>query len=284
MTTSVVTIFIPFADYHASLVHRAIASAEQQTVACDVRYAPSPGSPARFRNQAMAAHTPFIVFLDADDLLAPRFVEDCLRVYEQGRYVYTSWYEGDYVRKPHECAWSANSHHIVTTLYPTALFKALGGFDETLPGHEDADFYMRCYANRVCGIYLDQPLVSRPDASGQRSNQFHERADYQTILEQVVNRNGGMATIMGCCGQAGTPAPGNPGAMQPGDVLAETTWAGMRSENGHVSGRMYIGGNGNLIYVDPRDIERTPHLFRPVKDLRKLAPEREKILKESGLV
>lgn len=284
MTSSVATIYIPYAPYHRIIAQRAIESAVWQTVDCDVICEPSPFTPATLRNTAQYAQTPFIVFLDADDYLAPDFVENCLQVYEQGYYVYTDWYEGEKHFKPRECAWSDGSHHIVTTLYPTALFKELGGFDESLPGHEDADFYMRSWREGICGVYLNEALVTRPQP-GLRSEEFHARADYQFVLASVVERNGGLARIMaGCCGGEGIQTQANPGEKQPGDVLAESLWAGMRSENGHVSGRMYVAGNGMKVWVDPRDIERTPHLWREVRDLRQLAPTREQALKEAGLV
>ena len=280
----IATIYIPYASHHAEIRIRAIESAERQTVRCKVLSSLSPNTPATFRNTAKFADTDFVVFLDADDVLAPTFVEECLRAYQTGHYVYTSWIDGERLRKPRPCAWSPDSHHIVTTLYPTAVFKALGGFDEMLPGHEDADFYMRSYANRVCGVHLDKALVMRPDDLGRRSKQFHELANYKDILEQVYIRNGGDVSIMACCGQSGEQVRSNPGEQLPGDVLAQSLWAGMRSENGQVSGRMYIGGNGNKLYVDPRDIQAAPHLFQRVQDAREFAPKREQVLKNSGLV
>ncbi len=281
----VATIFIPFADYHASVVHRAIASAEQQTVACVVRYGASPSTPSRFRNEALNAPTPFCIFLDADDTLEPTFVEECLRVYQPMRYVYTSWLCGDVLRKPNLCVDADHDYHshLITTLYPTAIFRALGGFNEQLPGHEDVDFYLRSAQARVCGLHLDKPLVHYSD-DGQRSNLFHQRPDMKAIMDDVYLRNGGQKTIMACCGQPGTPAPNNPGEPQPGDVLAETLWAGMRSEYSPYTQRVYNGGNGSLLHVAPKDVEMFPEKFKTVKDLRKLAPERERILKESGLV
>jgi hypothetical protein len=279
----IATIYIPYAPYHKHLVQRAIVSGLRQTVNCEVLSDLCLQSPAVYRNRAKMAKTPFVVFLDADDVLHPRFVEACLGAYQEGRYVYTSWYEGDYVHKPRACAWSSNSHHIVTTLYPTAIFNALGGFDETMPGHEDADFYMRSYAHRICGIHLDEPLVVRPEDSGQRSRDFHAHPDYQLIMSETVRKNGGLINIMACCGAEGAQVQHPLGAILPGDVIAETLWMGMRSENGQASGRMYIGGNGTKVSIDPKDVAAAPHLFRMVQDMRELAPKRERVLKDSGL-
>lgn len=280
----IATIYIPYADYHEQIRYRAMKSAFEQTVKVDVITGLSPNTPAILRNAAMKAPTPFVVFLDADDILEPTFIEDCLRAYEQGKYVYTSWTEGAYVHKPNPCPWSANSHHIVTTLFPTVLFAYLGGFNPNLPGHEDADFYMRAYSKHICGVHLDKPLVHRPEDSGKRSKLFHQAADYALIMDNVLANNGGLIRIMGCCGTPGTPVSAQPGQELPGDVLAVTKWLGMRSENGPVSRRMYIGGNGNRLYVDPRDIAAAPHLFERVPDVRELAPPKERVLAEAGLI
>lgn len=285
MTSRPVTVYIPYAEYHSLLVHRAIQSAERQTVACDVVSGLSVGTPAHFRNQALDAQTPFICFLDADDLLAPTFIEECLKAYQPARYVYTSWLCDDLLRKPNLCVDADKDYHshLITTLYPAAIFKALGGFDETLPGHEDVDFYLRSARAGVCGLHLDQPLLHYTD-HGWRSKLFNERADKKDIMDDVYLRNGGQTTIMACCGQPGTKAQTNPGQKLPGDVDAETLWAGMRTEVGLSSGRLYVGGNGVVLNVDPRDIEQTPHLFKTVVDLRQLAPKRDQVLSEAGLI
>jgi hypothetical protein len=281
----VVTIYIPFAEYHASIVHRAIASAEQQTLFCNVLSSPSLQTPSQFRNQALNATTPFVCFLDADDTIAPTFIEECLRAYQTGHYVYTSWFCGEVLRKPNLCVTADKDYrsHLITTLYPTAAFRALGGFDESLVGHEDVDFYLRSARAGVCGLHLDQPLLNYTD-HGQRSNLFNQRADKKAIMDDVFLRTGGHRTIMACCGTGGTKAQMNPGQAQPGDVQAETLWAGMHSEVGLASGRVYVGGNGTIINIDPRDIEQRPDLFRVVQDTRSLAPKRETVLREAGLV
>lgn len=280
-----VTIYIPFADYHRQVVRRAIDSAERQTVPCVVMAGHSPRTPARFRNEALQASTPFVCFLDADDVLMPTFVERCLQAYQTGRYVFTSWLCGDVLRKPNLCVTRDEDYHshLTTTLYPAAVFKALNGFDESLPGHEDVDFYLRSAEAGVCGVHVDAPLLHYTN-DGQRSELFNARADKKAIMDDVFLRHGGQKTIMACCGQPGEPAQQSLGPELPGDVVAQTLWAGNRSEVGAVTGRVYRGGNGSKVSVDPRDIEQMPHLFKTVKDLRKLAPERDKVLKESGLV
>ena len=298
--SAIATIVIPYAAYHKEHVARAYASAQAQTVSCDVvTFFDSTGRGAGWARNVVALDTtlpseimtPFIVFLDADDTLEPTFVEACLKDYQTGFYVYTNWHCWDVLHKPNICV--ARGHedeyhsHLVTTLYPTDIFRALGGFDESLPGHEDVDFYLRSAGAGICGVHLDSPLVHYSE-HGQRSEQFATRADHKAIMDSIFLRNGGQRTIMACCGGPGTPAPNNPGQQQAGDILAQTLWAGMRTEYSVTTGRVYTGGNGSQIWVNPADIAlvgtQGQTLFKPVVDLRALAPEREQVLRESGLV
>lgn len=287
MIQSPATIIIPIAPYHQALAQRAVESAREQTVTCEVIRVPDHdlrGAGWTRNFGALQCETDFVVFLDADDFLAPTFVEACLRAYEPARYVYTDWLCDDILNKPNLCATPEHDYHthLVTTLYPTAIFKALGGFDTTLPGHEDVDFYLRSHRAGICGIHLDEALLHYTE-HGWRSKRFNERADKKAIMDDVYLRNGGQRTLMACCGQPGEKAQINPGQQMPGDVLAETLWAGMHSEVGHITGRVYVGGNGSSVYIDPRDAAATPQLFQVKPDLRQLAPTRAG-LTEAGLI
>jgi hypothetical protein len=280
-----VTIYIPYAPYHSEIRINAIHSAERQTIKCKVLSALSLGSPAHFRNAAKFADTDFVVMLDADDTLQPSFVEECLKTYQEGRYVYTSWVCGDYLMKPNLCVTRDTDYrsHLVTTLYPTAIFKALGGFNTTLSGHEDVDFYLRSARAGVCGVHLDKPLVNYSE-HGQRSELFAKSPDKKRIMDEVFLSNGGQSTIMACCGQPGTQTQIVIGEALPGDVMAETLWAGMHTEVGYVTQRVYRGGNGSQVPVAPADLEQMGHLFRKVQTLSDLAPKKDQVLKEAGLI
>lgn len=286
----IATVIIPYAHYHSEIRIKAIASAEHQTVKCKVLSGLSLGTPAHFRNTAKFADTPFVVFLDADDTLEPTFIEECIGAYQTGRYVYTSWYCGKALQKPNLCVTREKDYHshLVTTLYPTAIFKALGGFNVDLPGHEDVDFYLRSAWSGVCGIHLDKPLMNYSE-HGQRSEVFASMPDKKRIMDDVYLNNGGQQTIMACCGGAGTPAVANPGQAQPGDIQATALWLGMRTEYSPQTGRLYTGGNGSVLNVAPEDVAGMTDragmpLFKAVVDLRQLAPERAQVLKSSGLI
>src|SRR5690606_17468536 len=97
-------------------------------------------------------NTPFLVFLDADDWLNPRYVEETLQAWEPGSYVYTDMFmqrDGKSVPVPAITCYGfaaeqgeARFHH-TTTLFPTEIYRKLGGMDETLFGGEDTDFYLK---------------------------------------------------------------------------------------------------------------------------------------------
>lgn len=285
---TVATIFIPFSDAHKTIVEKAYRSALSQTVKCEVVMEASPNTPALLRNRAQNAKSEFVTFLDADDWLEPTFIEDCLRAYVRGKYVYTSWLCGNVLQKPNLCVGYGNDKdyhsHLVTTLYPSVYFNYIGGFDETLNGHEDVDFYLRSAKRGICGVHLDKPLVHYTE-HGQRSKLFTADAvKMKNTMDAIYLSNGGQKTIMGCCGGSGAQAVQNPGEDFPGSVKAQALWAGMRSEVGLATGRVYRGGNGSILNVHPDDIAQRPDLFKVVKDLSKLAPSKEVALKAAGLI
>lgn len=118
---------------------------------------------------AKQSHAPFIVFLDADDMLKPRFLEATLQAYRQnGRYAYTDWLteeqQTNFVVHPtpeytFQAVWERPSIHPVTTLIPRLWFEAVGGFDETMAAFEDVDFYMKMLVHGYCGVRVPEPLM-----------------------------------------------------------------------------------------------------------------------------
>lgn len=296
MTDKIATIFIPFADYHKQVVQQAFRSAVNQTVECEVVLGASPGTPALLRNQAMNAKSPFVVFLDADDTLEPNFVEECIRTYETGKYIYTGWYQEDKVMMPRPCnpflahdfndgRGGVGGYHLVTTLFPTELFKYLGGFIETLPGGEDIDFYMRAQRAGVCGVLCDKPLVHYNGAGETRGKHFAANPEHDAIKHMIELENGGLQAMAGCCGISSGGEQANLTGQQPGDIAAQTLYA-PTTQTGRATGRWYPRPlfMGQVIMVDPRDVEKMPELFKAVVDLNKIAPDAMRIRKEAGLI
>ncbi len=76
-----------------------------------------------------------------------------------------------------------------------------------------------------------------------------------------------------CCGD---PQPGDlvaVGEHLEGDVMVEATWAGNRPQRGRMSGRVYRTGNWKRTWVDPRDAEAQPELWRLVVTTPTEAPD-----------
>lgn len=260
-----VTVVIPVGPYHASLARRAIASCEAQTVPVTVLVVPDRNSrgPAFARNYGLArVDTEYVVFLDADDELAPTFVERCLSAYDGTRYIYTDWLQGDERKEAPDCPWTNRTWHCITTLLPTAWARDVGGFNEHTEA-EDTDFYLKLVTNGRCGKRLAEPLFVY-GKEGRRAKAFVESAQYALVMKRFTDHYGGK--VMSCCGDGPNLDTAPAGDKQPGDVLAQATWGGNRTERGRITGRMYPRtGNGKQVWVDPRDVDAAPQNWRRVE-------------------
>ena len=187
---------------------------------------PSAGAGAARNIGLAAAHAPFTVFLDADDVLHPRFLEETLKAYD-GRYVYTDWatlqeanridgeIETHTVEEYHSQKMLQGLRHAITALVPTEWLRAVGGFDEGLPCFEDWDLYCKLAIAGYCGQRLARPLLIYRYQHGQRTRTALKPREaagdaprYTDLGEQVAGAVRdryaayltGEETIMGCCG------------------------------------------------------------------------------------
>jgi len=265
-----ITVIIPVAPHHRALIERAEASVRAQTAPCHLIaiFDDESKGPGWARNQGLAkAETPFVTFLDADDHLLPRFAEHVLRAFDGLHYVYSDWYTGDIRKTAPDCAFGKpGAWHAVTALVPTAWAREIGGFDESMPGGEDAEFYMRLIAAGYCGARVSEPLFVYT-GGGERSKAFRKRDDYNETMNSIAARHGGAAAA--CCAQqpkanGRNQRPAN--AQRNDDVLVLTRWQGRQSVRGAASSRVYprvVGGQ--RLYVDPRDLKAQPSLFRRIE-------------------
>lgn len=275
MPSQLVSIIIPYAPYHTSIVEQAIAAARSQSLACDViPVEDREGRGAGFaRNRGVAlSDTPFVYFLDADDAIRTDTIETLLRYYQQGRYVYSDDQQGDSIHQTPDCgAYLDGTWHTVNALIPTAAFKAIGGFNEQLPALEDLDLFLRLQAHGVCGVRCPHVLV-RYTAGGQRSKTFHQRADFNDVKQSIYRRWSGAAKMAGC--GCGSPVNGViPDGKQDADILVTALYT-PRQMGGTVTGRLYPrprGANDYQIWVDPRDVDARPNLWQPVRTIDKTA-------------
>lgn len=249
------SIIIPYAPYHADLVHHAINSAMAQTVPVEViTVEDTAGAGAGMaRNMGAAeANAPFLVFLDADDHLQSTFVQKCIERWQPGQYVYTDWLQGthlytlpDTFPQPYQL-----SLHLNTTLMSRTVFEQSGGYP---PGEiEDTHFYWRLMARGICGGRVPEGLVHY-STHGQRSALAEKSETYHVQLMKLKEEYYDMA----CTTCGGTPMKANAqiqGEHQDGDILVSANWGGNQRRRGKVTGRLYAyTGNGRRLWVDPAD-------------------------------
>jgi len=274
----VASVLIPYASYHEHLVQRAVLSATQQSVRCEVITVEDKEARGAgwARNQGIIQATaPFCIFLDADDTLDPQFTEECLSAYQQGHYVYTDFLQDGAHKVTSDCAtWFNGLWHPITTLFPTQAVRYLGGFDESLPGGEDRDFYLKAIAAGLCGIRVPKPLMNYT-GDGQRSQEWLHNPAYIRIRQAIDKRY----VSMGCgCSKASFPVVMN--NQQEGDVMATVLYP-PRKEFGLASGRIYDRPlhQGQEMWVDPRDVVASPDLWQIKTDLVKITPDVDTVLK-----
>lgn len=260
-----VTIVIPVAPYHAQLLDRAVASANAQTIACEIFvYEDMELRGAGYaRNKALAEVTSeFVVFLDADDEILPTFIERCLAVWKPGKYVYTDFIMDSAVVKASDSPWQPQNGewHVITSLLPTDAVKRAGGFDETVQGGEDTLLYWALTRSGVCGIAVHEPLFIY-GKEGRRAHAFVNSPAYRPTMLGLIERYGEEM----CCGGDNPIKTFVPD--QPGDIAAIAMWGGNRRELGIITGRLYPrSGNGSLMSVDKRDVDASPEKWQRVRE------------------
>lgn len=265
-----VSIIIPYAPYHSTIVEQAIAAAYSQSLPCEI--IPVHDVDARgagwARNRGVAlSNSLFILCCDADDVLREDAIERMVASYQRNHYVYCDDFQGDSLHQTPDCgAYLDGTWHTVTALIPTAAFKAVGGFDESLPAIEDLDLFLRLQAHGVCGVRCPHPLL-RYTANGQRSKTFHQRPDHIEQKQAVYQRWSGAAKMSCGCGSAVSGVI--PDGKQDSDILVTALYTPMQ-KGGPVTGRLYPrprGANSYQIWVDPRDADQRPDLWQPVRTI-----------------
>jgi hypothetical protein len=153
--------------------------------------------------------------------------------------------------------------HVITALIETAHIRAVGGFDQTLPALEDTDFWLKMVTSRYCGIRVPKPLMHYSDR-GIRSRPVHKSGRDRYLKDLIIRRYGGK---MGCCGAENIIDNSIPvGEAQSGDVEAMALWHGNHVEHGKATGRTYPRMSWpRITWVDPRDIQKSPNLWKPIE-------------------
>jgi hypothetical protein len=168
------------------------------------------------RNTGLAlARAPLAFFLDADDYIMPTTLEAMARRYAQGDagYVYSGW---QFIRegaKPEKLiagewtpdAWASYDSrglHGVSVLMSTDDALKLGGFDQSMAGFEDWEFFVRCAIAGLCGKVVPEALLAYRVTTGQRRE--NAMKDRETVVEYLRAQHGdyieGRKPMSACCG------------------------------------------------------------------------------------
>jgi hypothetical protein len=273
---AIATVIIPCGPRHQHLLARAVRSAYAQTVPVEVAVwlDNDRRGPAYARNRmAERVATPFIVQLDADDLLLPHAVETWLRAWQPGLYVTSDWYQGPQHVRAISCyglrrSEGEQSFHLPPSLFPTRYWHALGGQDESLFGAEDTEFFYRANAHGIGHRIVREPLFYYT-ADGYRSREAGQNPEWAALVQGIHARHR-KDMSMSCCG--GSSAPTTPvGEQQPGDVLARPVGAAIQRTHGAVTQRYYGRINRDYtVWIDPRDV--LPGRFTLVTDWAAASP------------
>lgn len=221
----------------------------------------------------------FVLFLDADDWLRNDALDLMLQLYVKsgGQYVFTDHMEvhGDGKQYPRsimpydrEVYQRDQVIHSVTALVPTEWARAVGGFDPSLIGWEEYDFYMKMAVRGFCGALLHEPVLYYRIDTGKRRQISHQN---EKKLNADFQRRFGGAEMGGCCGNGGNaildakralgmiPRETITVAELPNEVRLEFTGSWLGPVGFQVNGRTYYGAQDEIhkfINAPREDVEK----------------------------
>lgn len=295
-----VTVIVPVAEAHLQYLPNALRSLQNQTVQTHkiivvndsgkslrvnagsiVMNTTGHRGTAFARNLALErVQTPFVVFLDSDDLMVNTAIETMLRAYASYReacYIYgDAWYQPS-----NEDAWYYKAPlynrsmllgnynlHNVTALLPTRIAKAVGGFDEVIRGWEDWDFYIRLALAGYCGTKVPSPFILYNLGTGVNRANHNKIGDeiIASVRERYHDYMEGTKPLMGCgCSDdearkiARAFVDGLPAQQQINGVLMEYLGRNEGEIPFKVNGNTYRGANNassRFVQVKAEDVTR----------------------------
>ena len=141
---------------------------------------------------------PYIVLLDADDALEPSYIERLAGVLDQSATVdfvtcaLQAFGDADYVWTPPECSWVqtlARGGPHISTMFRRTLWRALQGFDSSLDGYEDMDFWLSALERRHVGVVLPEPLLRYRVRAGSRYQQAIMGPRYLATMQAIYRKH-----------------------------------------------------------------------------------------------
>lgn len=153
------------------------------------------GLSASRNNGIAAAAGEYVLPLDADDLIAPTFVEDCVRVLDARTDVSIAYGTQRYFGELNEFPPMPEYDLALLTrrnLFPcTALVRRqawteVGGFDDKLTSYEDWDFWLGCGERGHFGLYVPHAVFCYRKRAGSMLADAHAR-DRELKAQIVLN-------------------------------------------------------------------------------------------------
>ena len=245
-----ITVITPVAPYHTDVVQEAQASIEASSIQANWMpiYDDNGNGPGWARNQGVIqSTTPYIFFLDADDILQPDALLHAIEAHVINHYTYGDWiHDQKGVQVAPDCyEWDTKSH-VVSTLMHRDVFRAIGGFNESID-FEDSEFYLRAISKGVCGVHSPHPFIAYRQ-QGKRSIEAKESPSRNAMMSVLRERYKGMS----CCGDAQPTGPAN--VQQEDDILVQAQWDGNKATYSTIDGRQYPRtSKPKLLYVSAHD-------------------------------
>ncbi len=286
MPDPLISVITPVGPRHRDHVGVARASLLRQTVPPAwwehlVEFDDRRDGPAICRNRALArARGAFVVFLDADDYLVTTALESYLRGFARAQdacYIFADNYViGDggahhysNSEEYNQAAQAYYNQHVVTALLPTALARAVGGFDEAIDLWEDWTLWLRLAMRGYCGQRIREPALVYRITEGERMlrGQALGTPPMALVQRRYADETGAIA-MCGCQQPASVQAAraqasfavqvfGAP-PMAP-NGLTRLVYAGAATGGFFVTsqatGQRYKLGGGRLVDAAPADVD-----------------------------
>ena len=153
-------------DNTVSTIEALIASVPHAR--CRLLIQPQSGVAAARNTGIRASSGRYVLPLDADDLIEPLMLEDCVRILEQrpdASIAYTNRRDfGDFDR-----VWTAGSFEIgrlkyfnqltYCAVFRRTLWESVAGYQSNVDGFDDWDFWIACAAQKATALHVPHPYV-----------------------------------------------------------------------------------------------------------------------------
>jgi peptidoglycan/xylan/chitin deacetylase (PgdA/CDA1 family) len=155
----------------------------------------------------METTSPYVLWLDADDLIMPTylektaarldadatlsFVSTAFEAFGEASFCWTPPAWDDVVRHV------AEGSYLITTLFRRTLWQELGGCDPALPAAEDWDFWLGVVARGRKGDVVAEPLFRYRIRRGSRNHRGYARETHHSAMQRILTKHRTMIEGLG---------------------------------------------------------------------------------------